>query len=77
MLSAAQCRGARAFLRWSQDDLANRSGVGKRTIAGFELGNYTPNTRTLNDLKRAFEDNGITFLEPDESGSGVRFKYDT
>lgn len=77
MISSAQSRGARAFLRWSQNDLANRSEVGKRTIAAFELGNYIPNSRTLNDLKRTFEDHGITFLETTDDGRGIRYRGDT
>jgi Helix-turn-helix len=35
-LTAGFCRMTRSPLYWSQDDLAERSGVTKRTIADFE-----------------------------------------
>ncbi len=53
-LSAQQCRAARAWLDWSQDELAKRSGVSRRAIAEFERGLSVPHDRTLRDLERTF-----------------------
>lgn len=74
-ISPAQCRAARALLRWSQDELHQRSKVAQRTIADFERAARTPFERTLNDLQEAMEAGGIVFLpENDEGGEGVRFE---
>jgi transcriptional regulator with XRE-family HTH domain len=37
-MNVQQCKMARAALGWSLDDLAERSGVGRRTCAKFEAG---------------------------------------
>jgi transcriptional regulator with XRE-family HTH domain len=72
------CRGARALLGWSQQDLANRAQVGRTTIADFELGQIAPQARTLRDLAGALEAGGIEFVPPTEhvSRGGVILKWD-
>lgn len=72
-LTPSQCRAARSFLNWSQDDLSKKSKVSKATIADFEREKEkrTPYERTIDDLKRAFEEAGIEF-ENDEKACGVR-----
>ena len=72
MINAKQCRATRAWLSWSQDELAEKSMVSKRTIAGFELEKTVPHDRTLRDLQRAFEDAGITFLMDGARGIGLQ-----
>ena len=62
MVNAQQVRAARAWLGWSQGDLAARSGVGEATIARFELGSTMPYGSTLRNIQRALEDVGIEFL---------------
>jgi hypothetical protein len=74
-VSPAQCRAARALLRWSQDELHQRSKVAQRTIADFERAARRPFERTLNDLQEALEAGGVVFLpENGEWGEGVRFE---
>jgi transcriptional regulator with XRE-family HTH domain len=68
IVSAAQCRAARALLNWSQPDLATICGVHVQTISAFENETSTPTKTTLQKISSAFEDGGIDFL-PD---SGVR-----
>ena len=70
--SPAQCRAARALIKWSQADLAAASKVATKTIANFELGKRVPRDRTLADIQRALEAAGIEF--EDESRSGVRLR---
>lgn len=70
MITAAQCRAARALLGISQEDLADLSEVSSATIKDFERGARQPIRRTLSDLKRALESRGILFLE-DDRGEGV------
>lgn len=59
-MNIGQCRMARAALRWSLDDLAEASGVGRRTIAKFETGgSVTP--ELVEQLRAAFVAKGIVF----------------
>jgi predicted transcriptional regulator len=71
-----QCRAARALLDWSQQDLARRAKVARKTVADFELRQVTPYARTLRDVVEAFESAGISFVAAEEniSGPGVRLK---
>jgi transcriptional regulator with XRE-family HTH domain len=71
-----QCRAARALLDWSQQDLARRAKVARKTVADFELRQVTPYARTLRDVVEAFESAGISFLAAEENvaGPGVRLR---
>lgn len=57
-----QVRAARGLLNWSQEDLAVRSGVPKRTIAACERSERAPYRRTLESLRAALEDAGARFF---------------
>lgn len=70
--SPAQCRAARALLRWTQDRLAERAAVARKTVADFELGNRSLHRRTRLDITIALEAAGIEFIWGTE-GDGVRF----
>jgi len=69
-LRARQIKAARALLDWSQDDLAGASNLSVATIRKLELGHISPRGRTSNLIRRALEDAGLEFLEPD----GVRHR---
>lgn len=75
-ISASQCRAARALLGWSQDDLADRSSVGRATLANFEKEKSVPYDRTLRDIKSALEQAGVKFIDDNQTsaagGPGVR-----
>lgn len=73
LITAEQCRAARALLGWSQTDLNKAAGVAPQTIVGFERGARTPYERTLRDVRSTFEAAGIVFIDRDEEGGpGVR-----
>jgi transcriptional regulator with XRE-family HTH domain len=61
MLTASQCRMARAALRWTVPDLAARARVNRNTINSFELGRTAPNPATLTVIRQAFEAAGVVF----------------
>ena len=63
MLTAPQSRAARGLLGISQGDLAERSGVGLRTIAGFEAGKTMPIRANLAAIQRALEAAGVQFTK--------------
>ncbi|WP_147029240.1 helix-turn-helix domain-containing protein [Methylobacterium oxalidis] len=78
ILTACQVRMARSAQRWSVEDLAERSGVGEKTIRRVEkVYGIPPNVTidTLLKLQACFEAHGMTFIPEDGSpeGPGVRF----
>lgn len=72
MVNAQQIRAARGWLGLSQEELAELSGVAKRTIARFEQELSVPYARTLRDLRRCLEERGIEFLFDGSQGVGIR-----
>lgn len=55
-------RAARAWLNWSQSDLADRANVSLATIRGFEIGTLIPLRSTLTAVRKALEKGGVRFL---------------
>lgn len=73
-MTPSQCRAARALIGISQDDLAARSGVAKRTIASFESDTRAPYGRTVDAIRAALEQAGVQFIAENGGGAGVRMK---
>jgi transcriptional regulator with XRE-family HTH domain len=71
------CRAARALLNWSQQELATRAQVSKKTIVDYETSQVEPRRRTLRDVVQALESAGIEFLPAEENVSrgGLRLKW--
>lgn len=61
-ITTAQIRGARGILNWSQQDLAQRTGISATSIGSIENGQTTPRQNTLDTIRTTFERNGIEFL---------------
>jgi transcriptional regulator with XRE-family HTH domain len=78
MLTPDQLRAARALVKWSREDLADKSGVAAVTIKGFELLGADSKISTLNKLRRALELAGVEFIDDQaksyEGGPGVRLR---
>ena len=76
-ISPELCRAARGLLGWSQQELATRAQVARKTIADFELSQVTPHPRTLRDVIAALEAVGVEFIaaEANVTRGGVRFKW--
>ena len=70
MITAAQCRAARGLIAWSQQDLAQRAGIGTVAVHQLENGTSSPRRATLDVVRRAFEAAGVEFI-PD----GVRRRH--
>jgi transcriptional regulator with XRE-family HTH domain len=77
MISAAQCRAARALLDWTQDDLATNAQVARATVADFERNTrMVPMRQNLLSIIAAFDAAGVAFIaeEKNGQGAGVRFR---
>ncbi len=63
-ISPEQCRAARAWLGWTQAELASRAGVGLSSLKDFEKAGPR---RTLpaikSQIQRVLEDAGIVFTQ--------------
>ena len=77
MISPAQCRAARALLQWSQQQLADRSGLGFSTIRDFEKGRHVPYATNLATIEQTLTKAGVRFLDgncvclPGSSDGGI------
>ena len=73
MVNGQQVRAARAWLNWSQQELADASRVAKRTVVRIERDGVEPSSqaRTLIDIRRVLEEAGIQFLFDDHGGIGI------
>ncbi|HEX6374453.1 MAG TPA: helix-turn-helix transcriptional regulator [Allosphingosinicella sp.] len=69
-MNIIQCRMARTALDWSLQDLADASGVSRRTIARFEAGESVLPTR-VQALRHAFEGKGVLFVDSGHLTGGV------
>jgi len=65
-----QCRMARAALDWSQQELAQASGLSARTVIRYEAGEQVLLDR-VQALRRAFETAGILFIDDGRFAGGV------
>lgn len=68
-LTVEACRAARGLLNWSLDDLAEHAGVGRASVARYELGE-TVRQETVDKLQEAFEANGVEITNG--KGTGAR-----
>jgi ribosome-binding protein aMBF1 (putative translation factor) len=67
-----QSRAARAWLDWSQEELAAKASVSLSTVRDFEKGRREPIPATLAAMKAALESAGIAFVD-DGGTSGISF----
>ena len=77
VLTGSQIRAARALLKWSGQDLAERCGVSYPAIQRAERVDDMPNMQAKNLLaiKAALEGGGVVFLDSGQhrdGGAGVR-----
>ena len=71
MVTKEQVKMARAALGWGVRELAAKAGVAANTISRFENGSDALG-ETLRKIRRVFEEAGITFIDENGGGPGVR-----
>jgi transcriptional regulator with XRE-family HTH domain len=76
LITSDQIRAARALLRWSGKDLAEKTGLGFSTLMRLEVLEGVPSAqaKTLETIQKAFEKAGIEFIGTPEAGAGIRWK---
>ncbi len=74
MMTPEQCRAARALLDWTQAELAERAGVSRSTIRGFENGQHELHRGSAAVIRGALEAAGVVLIDPDDQGPGVRLR---
>ena len=62
MLTPEHSRAARAWLEWSQEDLAKRANVSLSTVRDFEQGKRTPIANNLAAMHAALTAEGIEMV---------------
>jgi predicted transcriptional regulator len=74
MVTPREVRAARALLGWTRQQLADRAVVSLNSVIRFEQGAVDPRASTVNAIRRAIENAGITFLSAwgDEEGVKIR-----
>jgi ribosome-binding protein aMBF1 (putative translation factor) len=75
-LTASQIRAARALLRWSAEDLAQRSAVGVATIRRAEVTEDKTSLTIPNNsaIRTSLEIAGVEFIDENGGGPGVRLR---
>lgn len=68
MLSPEQCRAARGWLGWSQEELSRRARIGQSTLKDFEGGKRVPMRNNLEALRSALEAAGVGLLFDENGG---------
>ena len=76
MITGAQVRAAKALIRWSGSDLAEKANVGLSSIRRIEAFEGVPESsvKVLNAIQKALEAAGVEFLGTPEDGPGVRLR---
>ncbi len=74
MISPAQIRAARGLLKWTQAMLAHKAALSTVTLNMIENETVAPRPATLDAIRRALEQGGVTLLEEDGAGVGVRLR---
>ena len=75
MISASQCRAARALVEITRGKLSLRSGVDEKVIHDFERRISKPDDRIIETLRSTLEDFGAVFIGENGGGIGVRLKF--
>jgi DNA-binding transcriptional regulator YiaG len=61
-MAPEQSRAARAWLGWSQLEMARRANVSLRTVQAFERGETSPQTAKVAAMRRVVEQAGIQLI---------------
>lgn len=69
-MTPTQSRMARAALHWTVSDLADAAGIGRATVARFELGNNVEAAK-VDAMREAFEAKRVHFVDKGKMAGAV------
>jgi transcriptional regulator with XRE-family HTH domain len=75
MITAEQTRAGRAWLNWTQQELAAKAEIGLSTLRAFEAGQRAPIRANLNAIQRTLEGAGIRLVF-DDAGKATGITID-
>jgi DNA-binding transcriptional regulator YiaG len=76
VISPEQSRAARAWLGWSQSELADRANLSLSTVRDFETHQRTPIPNNIAAMQHALEEAGIRWMFDQEGvGNGIMFHF--
>ena len=75
IITAAQCRAARALIEWTSEKLSQASGLDLQIIDAFETRFRAPANEEKTRLRSALEEAGVVFISENGGGAGVRLKF--
>jgi len=77
VMNGYQCRAVRAWLGWTQEELAQMAGVGLSTLKDFEKADRKTIPAIVNQIQRVFEEVGVEFTrDEDAQRIGMSIKVD-
>jgi ribosome-binding protein aMBF1 (putative translation factor) len=71
-MTPEQSRAARAWLDWSQSELAAKASLSLSTVRDFEKGRRVPIVKNLTAMQAALEAAGISFVD-DAKACGITY----
>ncbi len=76
ILHAPQLKAARALIGWSQDKLAEESGISSPTVKRMENseGAVRGHADSVWKVQQCLENAGVEFIPEDNKGAGVRLQ---
>lgn len=74
LITAAQCRAARALIEWTQPQLAEAAGLGLSTVVDFERSRRAVSDDARDAIAEALQKAGAVFVPENGEGPGVRLK---
>lgn len=71
-MTPEQCRAARAWMDWTQQELAERASVSLSTVRDFEKGRHAPIANNIAAIRRVIENAGIQLVfDENETAVGI------
>lgn len=75
MITPEQCRAARGWLDWSQEELAKKANVSLSTVRDYEKSRRVPIANNIVAIQAALTDAGVRLTNAEGEPNGIRFEY--
>jgi transcriptional regulator with XRE-family HTH domain len=75
MITPEQCRSGRAWLDWSQEELAEHANVSLSTVRDFEKGRRVPIANNIEAIQESLEKAGVFAVSEFGEPAGIRVEH--